>query len=122
MASGDFVSYLRVSTDRQGVGGLGIEAQREAVHGYLNGGKWKVVAEYVEVESGRNSDRPALAKALAEARVRRVPLIVANGSPPALETHGAVRLPRIPRISPHQRRVLVPARQAYSHSVSEGSR
>jgi DNA invertase Pin-like site-specific DNA recombinase len=80
MASGDFVSYLRVSTDRQGVGGLGIEAQREAVHGYLNGGRWKVVAEFVEVESGRNSDRPALAKALAEARVRRVSLIVANVS------------------------------------------
>jgi DNA invertase Pin-like site-specific DNA recombinase len=80
MASGDFVSYLRVSTNHQGIGGLGIEAQREAVHGYLNGGNWRVVEEFVEVESGRNADRPALARALAAARLYRAPLIVANVS------------------------------------------
>jgi DNA invertase Pin-like site-specific DNA recombinase len=51
MAKGKFVSYLRVSTDKQGRSGLGVEAQREAVARYLNGGSWKLVAEYVETES-----------------------------------------------------------------------
>ena len=58
MAQGRFVSYLRVSTDRQGKSGLGLEAQRAAVESYLNGGKWKLIKEFVEVESGRRSDRP----------------------------------------------------------------
>jgi hypothetical protein len=40
MAEGKFISYLRVSTDKQGRSGLGIEAQREAVASYLNGGRW----------------------------------------------------------------------------------
>ena len=40
MAKGKFVSYLRVSTDKQGRSGLGVEAQREAVARYLNGGSW----------------------------------------------------------------------------------
>ncbi len=41
MAQGRFVSYLRVSTDRQGKSGLGEEAQRKAVEDFLNGGSWK---------------------------------------------------------------------------------
>ena len=61
MAEGKFVSYLRVSRDKQGKSGLGLEAQRAAVESYLNGGKWKVLAEYVEVESGKRNDRPKLA-------------------------------------------------------------
>jgi DNA invertase Pin-like site-specific DNA recombinase len=80
MANGEFISYLRVSTTRQGISGLGLEAQRQAVGSYLNGGSWKVIDEFVEVESGKNSDRPELVKALASARLRRVPLIVANVS------------------------------------------
>ena len=78
MARGEFISYLRVSTDRQGASGLGLEAQRAAVNAYLNGGDWRVVAEFVEVESGRNSARPVLEQALAEAQLRRVPLVVAK--------------------------------------------
>jgi hypothetical protein len=65
MAQRKFISYLRVSTDKQGRSGLGIEAQREAVTSYLNGGRWTLVAEYVETESGRRSDRPKLAAALS---------------------------------------------------------
>jgi DNA invertase Pin-like site-specific DNA recombinase len=68
MASGKFVSYLRVSTDKQGRSGLGVEAQRAAVDSYLNGGRWTLVAEYVETESGRRSDRRQLGKALAHAK------------------------------------------------------
>jgi DNA invertase Pin-like site-specific DNA recombinase len=45
-----------------------LEAQRAAVEGYLNGGRWTLVAEYVEAESGKRSDRPKLAKALAHAK------------------------------------------------------
>jgi DNA invertase Pin-like site-specific DNA recombinase len=45
-----------------------LEAQRAAVDGYLNGGRWTLVAEYVEAESGKRSDRPKLAKALAHAK------------------------------------------------------
>src|SRR3974390_958760 len=68
MAEGKFVSYLRVSTDKQGRSGLGLEAQREAVTRFRNGGNWKLVREYVEAESGKRSDRPKLAKALAHAK------------------------------------------------------
>jgi Resolvase, N terminal domain len=68
MARGKFVSYLRVSTDKQGASGLGIEAQRKAVEDYLNGGRWTLVREYLEVESGKRSDRPQLLGALAHAK------------------------------------------------------
>lgn len=78
MAKGGFISYLRVSTDRQGRSGLGLEAQREAVRTYLNGGSWHIIAEHVEVESGRNDARPELDAALAAARLHRVPLVVAK--------------------------------------------
>lgn len=76
--NGKFVSYLRVSTQRQGKSGLGLEAQREAVAGYLNGGNWNLVAEIVEVESGKRSDRPELAKALSLCRLHRATLLVAK--------------------------------------------
>ena len=63
MATGKFVAYYRVSTARQGRSGLGLEAQRQAVADYLNGGSWKLVAEFTEVESGKRNDRPELTKA-----------------------------------------------------------
>jgi DNA invertase Pin-like site-specific DNA recombinase len=78
MATGKFVSYLRVSTDKQGKSGLGIEAQREAVERYLNGGRWTVAAEYVETESGRRNDRPKLAAALAHAKAIGAKLVFAK--------------------------------------------
>jgi DNA invertase Pin-like site-specific DNA recombinase len=76
--NGKFVSYLRVSTQRQGKSGLGLEAQREAVAGYLNGGRWNLVQEVVEVESGNRSDRPELARALSLCRLHRATLLVAK--------------------------------------------
>jgi DNA invertase Pin-like site-specific DNA recombinase len=68
MTKGKFISYLRVSTDKQGRSGLGLEAQREAVATYLNGGRWTLAKEYVETESGKRSDRPKLTAALAHAK------------------------------------------------------
>jgi len=78
MANGKFISYLRVSTARQGSSGLGLEAQREAVSRYLNGGHWQLVAEIVEVESGKRNDRPQIAEALRLCRLHKATLVIAK--------------------------------------------
>lgn len=78
MASGAFVTYLRVSTSRQGQSGLGLEAQRKAVSDHLNGGSWNLLKEFVEVESGSRNDRPELAKAMALCRLRNATLLIAK--------------------------------------------
>jgi DNA invertase Pin-like site-specific DNA recombinase len=78
MALGKFISYLRVSTQRQGKSGLGLEAQREAVTNYLNGGRWKLVQELIEVESGKSKDRPKLIEALRLCRIYNATLLVAK--------------------------------------------
>jgi DNA invertase Pin-like site-specific DNA recombinase len=66
------ISYIRVSSAKQGKSGLGIEAQREAVARFAAAEGCEVVAEYVEVETGKGADalerRPKLAEALAKAR------------------------------------------------------
>jgi DNA invertase Pin-like site-specific DNA recombinase len=78
MANGKFISYLRVSTARQGASGLGLEAQREAVERYLNGGHWQLVQEIVEIESGKRNDRPAIAEALRLCRLHKATLVIAK--------------------------------------------
>jgi DNA invertase Pin-like site-specific DNA recombinase len=78
MVSGNFVAYYRVSTDRQGKSGLGLEAQQKAVEDFLNGGSWRLVASFTEVESGRNNARPELTKALAACRVHNATLVIAK--------------------------------------------
>jgi DNA invertase Pin-like site-specific DNA recombinase len=75
---GRFVSYLRVSTERQGRSGLGLEAQRQAVAQFLNGGAWKLLGEFVEVESGKKSDRAKLAAAVAQCKLTGSTLLVAK--------------------------------------------
>jgi DNA invertase Pin-like site-specific DNA recombinase len=76
--SGKFVSYYRVSTDKQGKSGLGLDAQRDAVQQRLNGGRWQIVAEFVEVESGKRGKRPQLEAAIAVCKKRKARLIVAK--------------------------------------------
>jgi len=71
-----YVSYLRVSTRRQGESGLGLEAQRHAVATHVGGGR--LLAEYLEIESGGKDNRPQLAAALAHAQATGATLIIAK--------------------------------------------
>ena len=73
-----FVAYYRVSTDRQGKSGLGLDAQRAAVAKYVAQAGGVVAAEFEEVESGKRADRPQLAAALAACRARRAALVIAK--------------------------------------------
>ena len=73
-----YVAYFRVSTDKQGRSGLGLDAQRTAVRDYINGNGERVLAEYTEVESGGRNDRPELAKALAQCRLLGATLVIAK--------------------------------------------
>jgi hypothetical protein len=77
-ASRRFVAYYRVSTDRQGRSGLGLEAQQKAVTDYLNGGAWELIGEFIEVESSKRSDRPELARALDACRKHKARLVIAK--------------------------------------------
>ena len=75
---GRFVSYYRVSTDKQGKSGLGLDAQRRAVQQYLNGGTWSLIGEFTEIESGKRNERPELAKALAACKRQKAKLVIAK--------------------------------------------
>ena len=80
--SRNVVSYLRVSTDRQGRSGLGLDAQRAAIAVFASGNGLAIVAEHIEVETGKGADaldrRPQLAAALSTARKAKCPVIVAK--------------------------------------------
>lgn len=76
------VSYIRVSTGKQGKSSLGIEAQREAIAGFAAAQRAEIAGEYVEVETGKGADaldrRPKLNAALAQARKAKAPVVVAK--------------------------------------------
>jgi DNA invertase Pin-like site-specific DNA recombinase len=75
-----YVSLLRVSTSRQGESGLGLEAQRAAVVNFVGSlkGQAEIVKEFVEVESGKKTDRPVLAEAVQECKANGYTLLVAK--------------------------------------------
>jgi DNA invertase Pin-like site-specific DNA recombinase len=72
---GQFVAYYRVSTEHQDAE---CAAQRVAVETYLNGGGWKLIGEFPEVETGKDNERPQLAEALALCRKRKATLVIAK--------------------------------------------
>lgn len=82
MANGKFVAYYRVSTQKQGQSGLGLEAQQASVASYLNGGKWELIGEFIEVETGKGANaldkRPKLRAALDICRRQGATLIIAK--------------------------------------------
>lgn len=73
-----FVAYLRVSTDKQGRSGLGLEAQQAAIDAFLRPGDRLLSPPFVEVESGRHADRPKLRDALARCRQTGATLLIAK--------------------------------------------
>jgi len=73
-----FIAYYRVSTDKQGQSGLGLEAQQKAVADFLNGGKSSLIKEYTEVESGKINSRPQLAEAIQNCRAYGAKLVIAK--------------------------------------------
>ena len=83
-----------LSTDKQGRSGLGIEAQRAAVASYLDGFGVEPIAEFVEIESGKRADRPELARALADCRMRKATLVIAKLDRLARDAHFLLGLER----------------------------
>ena len=78
MSDERYIAYYRVSTDRQGRSGLGLEAQQETVRQFLTGRAATVVAEFVEIESGSKNDRPKLLEALAACQRDKATLLIAK--------------------------------------------
>jgi Resolvase, N terminal domain len=76
--SSRFVAYYRVSTDRQSRSGLGLEAQRDAVMRHVASHKGELIVDFCEIESGKRSDRPQLAAAIASAKKAKATLIIAK--------------------------------------------
>jgi DNA invertase Pin-like site-specific DNA recombinase len=93
----DFIAYYRVSTDRQGASGLGLEAQRAAVLRHIATGQ--LAAEYTEVESGKkHTNRPQLLAALQECRRRKATLVIAK-----LDRLGRLMLHMLAAFAEHER-------------------
>lgn len=91
MTEGKFVAYYRVSTERQGRSGLGLEAQQKAVHEFLRGKGWPPVAEFTEVETGKGSNalarRPQLRAAIAACKKHKAVLVIAKLDRLARDVH-----------------------------------
>ncbi len=79
---GKFVTYYRVSTQRQGKLGLGLDAQKQAIEDYLNGGNHKILKEFTEIETGKGGNaldrRPVLKEAIEYAKKHNAKLLIAK--------------------------------------------
>jgi DNA invertase Pin-like site-specific DNA recombinase len=73
-----FVAYYRVSTERQGRSGLGVDAQKAAVDAFIREGDRKLIDSFEETETGKNNDRPVLAKAMDVVRLTGATLLIAK--------------------------------------------
>lgn len=82
MGTKQLISYIRVSDQKQGKSGLGLEAQRAAIQRFADTEGYEIVDEYMEVETGKGHDaieqRPRLKQALDEGRRRKCPIVVAK--------------------------------------------
>jgi DNA invertase Pin-like site-specific DNA recombinase len=72
------VSYYRVSTKKQGLDGYGMGSQKEIVSRYVSSQNGNLIAEFAEVETGKNDDRPELEKALALVKKQKATLVIAK--------------------------------------------
>ena len=122
------ITYLRVSTQRQGASGLGIEAQRAAVETFCRDHGYRVVEEFVEIESGRHSDRPGLRDALARAKSSRALLVIAKLDRLARNVEFIARLMNagvefvavdLPQANPLTLHILAAVAEAEARSISE---
>mgnify|MGYP005839394089 FL=1 len=78
MSAPNQIAYYRVSTKRQGRGGLGLEAQQKAVRALAEKDDAAIIAEYIEVETGKSVSRPKLLEAIEHARLTNATLVVAK--------------------------------------------
>lgn len=76
--SDKIIAYYRVSTSRQGISGLGLESQKQAVKDYARRVGASLASEYTEVESGKLNDRPILKQAINESKLTGRPLVIAK--------------------------------------------
>lgn len=78
MSGKEAVAYYRVSTERQGESGLGLEAQQATVHEFIKYRQWKLLNEFTEIESGKKKNRPVLAEALVYCKKNKAVLVIAK--------------------------------------------
>lgn len=120
-----FVSYFRVSTDRQGASGLGLDAQREAVSRYVAAANGSVIAEFTEVETGtRKKQRPQMVAALATCRLKRATLVIAKLDRLARNVHFVSGLMEsgvefVACDNPHATKVLIHIMAAFAEYEAE---